>query len=333
MGSHVEQRVRYNFRPNFPNEIVERYPSLTLALADSYPRPRTPTPALDESGYRFPDFDVLTTFIDSSESSPPTTFKSPSWHAPFPHSAVSPDPTLSNNCEPTSPLINDWRSSGYHSPASFGSVFSPIPPRPRRPAGFPLVQDPQIPSSDTGIPVFDKNFNPICTTEQPSLCPSVAGYEMDLARKPPAQGAAIAGTPRLLQVGSQNKYTKPRVDNKINKRRSPEKEDDKTYRCKFDSCDKGFKRQGDLNKHHNAHTHAQPYSCGGCSQKFGVLSNMLRHRIKHGFPRKGKTRPIPQYHLEFDEPAISPPVKSDFIQMGSPIIWDSDGPMAKRKFK
>ncbi|KAJ6595579.1 hypothetical protein DFH09DRAFT_1357522, partial [Mycena vulgaris] len=69
--------VVYTFRPKFSREMVEHYPSLTLALGNSYPGLRAPTP-VDEHGHNasdyVSDYDAPGSFNGTSSSiSAPTT--------------------------------------------------------------------------------------------------------------------------------------------------------------------------------------------------------------------------------------------------------------------
>ncbi|KAJ6588661.1 hypothetical protein B0H19DRAFT_1100530 [Mycena capillaripes] len=66
----------------------------------------------------------------------------------------------------------------------------------------------------------------------------------------------------------------------------------------------------------------------GCLKKFGVPSNLQRHRVVHGIQRRG--RPTRPYEIKFEPFPPCPSLLSDATSMADEIIWDHEGPFSRR---
>ena len=51
--------------------------------------------------------------------------------------------------------------------------------------------------------------------------------------------------------------------------------------CKYDNCNRQFKKSWDLLDHIRQHTGEKPYSCEKCSKKFAQRGNLVKHKRLH----------------------------------------------------
>ncbi|KAJ7497671.1 hypothetical protein FB451DRAFT_240889 [Mycena latifolia] len=330
------EAYKFNVRPDFSSHVVERYPSLTMALADSYPRPRTP-PRLGTSAH-FSDPDVLKSSYGISMSITAPTI----YCTPFTHPTASTDSTFFDDCVPiyqdlnksSSNTTNDQRfpsespTPGKDFSSDFSADLSPIFQDPYDISNNSLENSPL----DNFISISKDSL--VTPSNEGLMLPSLAHMDMALAREPRALRSCAAVSHDTPVAEPPNISAKKNGHKKSDKMKGDEKKSGKRYTCSYDSCEKSFVRPCQLLTHQNTHTRAQPYSCGApeCSQKFGVRSNMLRHQAKHGIPRTGNTKPIQHFEGFSFEEAIVSTVHSDLSPMGfRAVMWDRDGPLSRRK--
>lgn len=51
--------------------------------------------------------------------------------------------------------------------------------------------------------------------------------------------------------------------------------------CKYDNCNRQFKKSWDLLDHVRQHTGEKPYSCVKCNKKFAQRGNLVKHKRLH----------------------------------------------------
>lgn len=51
--------------------------------------------------------------------------------------------------------------------------------------------------------------------------------------------------------------------------------------CKYDNCNRQFKKSWDLLDHIRQHTGEKPYSCSKCNKKFAQRGNLVKHKRLH----------------------------------------------------
>ncbi|KAJ7104465.1 hypothetical protein B0H15DRAFT_26600 [Mycena belliarum] len=292
----------YTFvRPEFPPETLNRYPSLSLALGNHYPKLRAaPTYHVIDSGpwnHTFPPpFDEPSSFL----SAPTTMQLEPSIMSA--HSKIA----AMFQTTATSYAFRDNRFPMNDPP--FGNDVSLIYPDP---------------ISALSVPQSDVRTSPRANS------PSWRTPSLDfISIVPPI---AANRKPRLVKP--KDLSCVPRANAHNNYANSEAMTESTTCPTKLHSCPycaKKFTRPCDVTTHKNTHTGARPFRCPvrGCLKKFGVRSNMLRHSILHGIPRTGRVRPVPKYDLEFKH-CKCPPVRSDEME-SSQIVWDFEGPLSKR---
>ncbi|KAJ7126203.1 hypothetical protein C8R44DRAFT_121864 [Mycena epipterygia] len=334
-----------NYRPEFPEESVERYPTLTLALGNSYPGLGIASPAADEGHHAFEflsHYDAPMSFSDMPSpasasawlSEPPMSldFGLPTshpedWHilpripasqvwttdgipsettiAPRNNSTFVDNPSCQDLCIFSLHAMSDPQLF-LEAGKNSDQDFSPM----HHDSSLNLKSSEQFSAMHTAEAsrVFQDNFIPICQTR------TVLSDSPQPLSKPPGR---ITRPPSFVPASKRRK-TPTRT---------------KVHGCP--RCHKFFSRPCDVRTHMNMHTLSQPFLCTVCRQRFGVKSNMLRHGIqKHDLPRTGMVRPDPPYHLVFNTPGAdidAPPVQSDNTPMPRQVVWDSEGPFAMRQ--
>ncbi|KAJ7485625.1 hypothetical protein FB451DRAFT_61817 [Mycena latifolia] len=334
-----------NFRPQFPAEAVERYPSLTLALGSDYPGLRIPTADHETSYHAAPgyllDHDAPPTAFDMPVA-PPHMF--PTTPASSPLDAIhSETPVASRN---NSPFPNNWpilqnlsMFSGGVQPGNlcFSPEASTNPSDENSSFGDddfgPIYQDhtifsitalsdlrtsPRAKATNAGSwNHHSANFIPIRND------PSVTSTSKEHDLQPPA----VKSKPLWVPVMT---YATAGYDNFKTVTGPPRRIPVKPHRCP--RCPKTFARPCDVKTHLYTHTGERPFRCParGCRKRYGVRSNMLRHSLEHGFPRTGPIRPIGPYNFGFENhPSL--PVRSDSTPMRTQLVWVAEGPLSTRQ--
>ncbi|KAJ7626535.1 hypothetical protein DFH06DRAFT_1227919 [Mycena polygramma] len=283
-------KIFYNFPPSeFPDSAVDRYPTLTCALGNSYPGLRSAT---SEDGGQLP-------FSSPSE---PRAVPDPRLPAPFPPCIPAAYQTLSGRTSEASFKNSIWSNnslSGWNS-------------QPRAPPH--AVSEAMTSSiSDNLIPIRNSPTNSVLdTSDDPDL----------------GSSSGSVGSPSLSPRGSSTDQTCEREGIRLKKHCRQ-----KTRKCQI--CGQMFVRLCELKIHSNTHTGDQPFACDSplCSKKYGVQSNLQRHRYAvHDAPRLGKapTKPNPSFKIEFMPASLGAPVLSDTASMPANIAWDNEGPFCRR---
>ncbi|KAJ7728964.1 hypothetical protein DFH07DRAFT_219933 [Mycena maculata] len=276
----------YDVRPDFPDDVVKRYPSLTLALGNNYPRLWATTVANAEHEY-------------DSDHGPPTSSSLPtSTPAPLSFRPSIPSTFVPIPCPSTISDMNHILPMETTSTSCYG-----ISSTCRNP--LPLCQDsPSNNLGELGIApdlestpsAFENNLIPICSHTKHGF--------------PPQQSAAASFVPVVA----------PR-----------RKKGSQTREC--DRCGMIFPRPCDLRTHQKVHIGERPFTCDflNCQKKFGVRANLQRHTAMHKHPRKGVDNPNPRYVVNFECAQQARAVPSDSVPMRCGVVWDYEGPLAKRR--
>ncbi|KAJ7513173.1 hypothetical protein B0H11DRAFT_18677 [Mycena galericulata] len=339
----VQQTSAHSFAPNFPDEAVQRYPSLTLALGDNYPGRRAAVIPQDNASESVYSDQAPMSFngLPSSMSSPMPdeaverypglalalglnypgrrAAAIPQYHASESLYSYHDAPTSFNGMpssmsSPMSPLTSLARSEPRSMPsASISDVIMEATATTR--SNIPAIHEapitiPDMISRDTskvsGVsPTWfsaSDDFIPIC-----NALPSF-----------PLEGKPINPC--------SSTHTTSRDGLPLPLRRAKRI---KTYEC--DRCDMGFPRSSDLRTHQNVHAGEERFTCEfpNCKKKFGVRANLLRHSVMHQIPKTVSDRSTSR--VKFAPPEKVPHVHSDTVPMCAGIVWDNEGPFARRQ--
>ncbi|KAJ7640751.1 hypothetical protein DFH06DRAFT_1215126 [Mycena polygramma] len=354
----MARRIAYNFRPEFPDSTVDRYPSLSRALGNNYPGLRSVTP---EAGCRelfnspsepVPNARPFRPRVPAAEEISSGRTSDLSFNNSILGNGVFPRSGLPPHCAPPHAFSEVASEVPYgrddfipirNSPAlldaasDFGDLRLPAGrysiPSPRLNAVAEYDQHDSINRSKTPYPrrpsaassetAYENGYEysiPICDSPSSFLDTASSSDFPDLASSVGSSSPSPRSPLTCPTVGRSE-----RVESGSNKHHRP-----KAHECPI--CHECFTRPSELQTHKNMHTGKQPFVCDfpGCRKKFGVRSNLQRHQVAHGVERSGRGRPIGPYEVKFEPPSHGPSVPSDTTSMPTEIVWDHEGPFSRR---
>ncbi|KAK3949749.1 hypothetical protein QBC32DRAFT_30414 [Pseudoneurospora amorphoporcata] len=90
-----------------------------------------------------------------------------------------------------------------------------------------------------------------------------------------------ATTESSVEAGEQASTPLPVPTNRRGRKQSLTEDPSKTFKC--DICNRRFRRQEHLKRHHRSlHTHDKPFECNECGKKFSRSDNLSQHARTHG---------------------------------------------------
>ncbi|KAK3485023.1 hypothetical protein B0T13DRAFT_248802, partial [Neurospora crassa] len=90
-----------------------------------------------------------------------------------------------------------------------------------------------------------------------------------------------ATTESSVEAGEQASTPLPVPTNRRGRKQSLTEDPSKTFKC--DICNRRFRRQEHLKRHHRSlHTQDKPFECGECGKKFSRSDNLSQHARTHG---------------------------------------------------
>lgn len=183
--------------------------------------------------------------------------------------------------------------------------------------------------AETAVPIMtmaatdaESNASPPASPESPEAQDSPSGSQDgdDTSGSASSQSNVIAGPPPQHRRGRKQSLT-----------------EDPTKQFKCDICNRKFRRQEHLKRHHRSlHTHDKPFKCDECGKTFSRSDNLSQHQRTHGSGSiqldvldSGMT--LPMAHGPFDYGRVLFSIGAELP--GSDLSSEEDGSPKKNKRK
>ncbi|KAJ6453203.1 hypothetical protein C8R47DRAFT_1229146 [Mycena vitilis] len=287
-------RIFHNFPPSeFPDSVVDRYPSLTRALGNTYPGVRSTTP---EDGGRHPP----------GSPSEPRGVPDPRPSAPSPPCIAAADQILSDRTSEASFKNSIWSNNSL----SGSNISSGWNTKPHAPPHAVSGATPAAPRGGT-----PRILIPICTDTSEGPDPTVPSGSLGSPSLSPPCGSSTEQTCERAEIDSKGRYkTKPR-------------------QCSLCGHNFARPSQLETHSNTHTGDQPFACDSPKCSKKYGVRSNLRRHQCAiHNASSSGRgpsTKPSPPFKVEFAAPSLGPSVPSD-ASIPAHIAWDNEGPLSRQ---
>ncbi|KAJ6521949.1 hypothetical protein DFH09DRAFT_1330842 [Mycena vulgaris] len=309
MARRTSSTVQFRFRPDFPDETVERYPSLSLALGDSYPKVLTD---IDSGDFCESDHE------DTSASTglPATAFG---------RGTVS-SPTTSD-LRSSSESLSGASSSNFYVHDDFSPTFQDLPVfAPNGSMNFPSMTVPTQVASDN-------DFIPI--TSDPSGIPSESSF----------MPSGMTSNLRSSETADDAMPVAPRKNHRpkvflcdVCKKaftRAPDlrtHQDMHTHDQRTDIVCSKFSRTLlsvlPRSLWQSAKIRLDAFSLI-LDEPICILADVGSNMPHRGRKQTDKGPPSPPFKITFENHIDAPPVRSDTDFSAHTVIWDRDGPFSR----